>query len=307
MSAAQAFTKAISWEEYMEHRPPYPPSMWDLWLDYHQGPLDSAHDVGAGGGVAAHGLAARRSNVKKIYVSDPGKDHLDHAQAMLTRSHLGVEFVFRHAAAEDAWLPDGSVDFVCCCEALHWVDVDMGMPTLARSLRPGGTFAALYYLPQPRIANSARAQAAQTRLLDAFGRAVPDAAVAHPSWRRGFANGNAGLDFVPLDPTLWADARRIEINVDPSRGWPSSAEIAARFGVAPNRVPEGFVKEHWEDDQWKTVASPERLRQILAKFLGAPDDTWDSDDWREVLDAAKEVGGKLELHFQVAMVLARKK
>ena len=154
---------------------------------------------------------------------------------------------------------------------------------------------------------SARAQAAQTRLLDAFGRAVPDAAVAHPSWRRGFANGNAGLDFVPLDPAVWADARRIEINVDPSRGWPSSAEIAARFGVAPNRVPEGFVKERWEDDQWKTVASPERLRQILAKFLGAPDDTWDSDDWREVLDAAEEVGGKLDLHFQVAMVLARKK
>lgn len=288
----------------MEHRPPYPSSMWDFWLDYHQGPLDVAHDVGAGGGVASHDLAVK-SKIKRIYVSDPGKEHLNFAETMLATHHPDVEFVFKNTIAEDPWLEEGSVDFLCCCEALHWVDVSEGMPVMAKSLRSGGTFAALYYLPFPRITNSKRAQDAQTRLLDDFGKNTPDSSVSHPSWRRGFSNSNVGMDFVPFDDNIWKDVRRIEINTD--GGWPSSAFIANRFGEAPNCVEEGCVKERWEDESWKRVESPERLRQILAKFLGAPDKTWESDDWQEVLAGAEEVGGQLELAFQVAMVLARRK
>lgn len=288
----------------MDHRPPYPSSMWNLWLDYHQGPLDVAHDVGAGGGVASHDLAVK-SKVKRIYVSDPGKEHLDFAEKMLTTHHPDVEFVFKNTIAEDPWLEEGSVDFLCCCEALHWVDVSEGMSVMAKSLRSGGTFAALYYLPFPRITNSARAQDAQTRLLDDFGKNVPDASVAHPSWRRGFSQSNVGMDFVPFDSALWKDIRRIEINTE--GGWPSSASIASRFGEVPYCVEKDCVKEKFEDESWKRVESPERLREILAKFLGAPDSTWESDDWKEVLAGAEDVGGKLELAFQVAIVLARKK
>lgn len=279
--------------------------MWDLWLKYHQGPLNTIHDVGAGGGVASHDLASRTS-VKRIYLSDPGKAHLDFAEKLLMKSHPTVDFVFKDTVAEDPWLENGSVDFLCCCEALHWVDVSMGMPVMASSLRSGGTFAAVYYLPFPEIRNNKRAQDAQTRLLDDFGKNTPDSAIQHPAWRRGFSNSNAGMDFVPFDDEVWTDVRRIEINVG-EKGWPASASIAARFGVAPNCVEDACIKERWEDHGWKRTESVETLRQILRKFLGAPDELWECDDWKEVVEGAKEVGGQLDLAFQVAMVLARKK
>ena len=303
--SALPFTKVISWDDYMQYRPSYPPSMWKLWLDYHQGPLDSAHDVGAGGGVASHALVIN-SNVKRIYISDPGKEHLDFAEKMLTKEHPDIEFVFKNTVAEDSWLKYGSVDFLCCCEALHWVDVSKGMPVMAESLRPGGTFAAVYYLPYPKITNSARAQEGQMRLLDDFGRNTAESSVPGPAWRRGFAQSNSGMDFAPFDVNLWKDVRRIELNLD-GGDWPSSSFIAERFGVAQNCVEEGCVKERWEDEGWKRTESPEKLRQILQKFLGAPEETWDCEAWREVLKGAEEVGGELELAFQVAIVLARKK
>lgn len=304
MSSSLPFTKVISWDEYMQFRPPYPSSMWRLWLGYHQGPLDSVHDVGAGGGVAAHDLASR-ADIKRMYLSDPGKEHLEFAEKMLKAHHPNVEFVLKNVVAEDSWLEDGSIDFVSCCEALHWVDVYKGMPVMAKCLRPGGTFAAVYYLPFPEIRNSKRAQDAQTRLLDDYGKNTPDSMIQHPAWRRGFSNSNAGMDFVPFDGEVWTDVRRIEINLGPG-GWPSSESIAKRFGVAPNCVGD-CVKEKWEDEEWKRTASAEELRQILQKFLGAPDSLWECEDWREVLEGAKEAGGQLELAFQVAMVLARKK
>ncbi|KAK3312522.1 hypothetical protein B0H66DRAFT_570811 [Apodospora peruviana] len=303
------FTKAISWDEYMAHRPPYPSSMWKLWLDYHRGPLEVAHDVGAGGGVAANDLANYSPlPIKRIYVSDPGQEHLAFAEKMLKQRHPQIEFVFNSTVAETVWLEDGAVDFVCCCEALHWVDVSEGMPVMARSLRSGGTFAAIYYLPYPKITNSAAAQAAMMRLLDDFAKNTADAAVAGPAWRRGFSNSNIGMDFVPFDAELWTDVRRMEVNVD-DEGWPSSKFMAERFGEARNfAVEEGDGrKERWEDESWKKIETPEKLRQILMKFLGATEEIWESQAWSEVLDAAEEVGGLLDLSFMVSMVLARKK
>ncbi|CAM1509794.1 Fc.00g001290.m01.CDS01 [Cosmosporella sp. VM-42] len=303
--SAVPFTKVISWDEYMEFRPPYPPSMWKLWLDYHQGPLESAHDVGAGGGLAANAIAAN-SNAKRIYVSDPGKEHLDFAEKMLTHHHPNTEFVFKNTVAEDLWVEEGSIDFLCCCEALHWVDVSKGMPVMAKSLRSGGTFAAIYYLPFPKITNNKRAQDGQMRLLEDFEKNTAESSVPGPAWRRGFSQSNVGMDFVPFDGDLWTDVRRIELNLN-GEDWPSSQSIAKRFGEAPKCVEEGCVKERWEDESWKRTESPEKLRQILQKFLGALDETWECEAWQEVLKGAEEVGGKLELAFQVAMVLARKK
>ena len=301
--SSRPFTKVISWDEYMQYRPPYPNSMWKLWFEYHQGPLKTIHDVGAGGGIAAHDMASR-TEVKRMYLSDPGKEHLEFAQKFLKEHHPDVDFILNNTVAEDPWLEDGSVDFLSCCEALHWVDVSKGMPVMANSLRSGGTFAAVYYLPFPKITNSQRAQDGQTRLLDDFGNNTPDSAVQHPAWRRGFSNSNMGMDFVPFSSQVWTDIRRIEINLPD--GWPSSASIAKRFGVAPMCVEEGCIKQKWEDDEWKTKDTAEGLRKLLQKFLGAPDETWDCDAWREVLAGAEEVGGEFDLAFQVAMVLARK-
>lgn len=290
----------------MQYRPPYPSSMWKLWLDYHKGPLETIHDAGAGGGVATHDLATK-TDAKRFFLSDPGKEHLDFAERMLQESHPDVEFVFNNTVAEDSWLEKETVDFLCCCEALHWVDVSKGMPVMAESLRSGGTFAAVYYLPFPEIRNSKRAQVAQRQLLDDFGKNTPDSAVQHPAWRRGFSQSNVGLDFVPFDKDIWTDVRRIEVNLHGEK-WPSSQIMAERFGVARNFYEEGGPeKETWEDGEWMKKDSAEGLRQLLQKFLGAPDETWDCDAWREVLKGAEEVGGEFELAFQVAIVMARKK
>jgi hypothetical protein len=45
--------KKNDWDRYHEFRPPYPPSMWRTWMEYHRehgGQFRDAHDIGSGKG-----------------------------------------------------------------------------------------------------------------------------------------------------------------------------------------------------------------------------------------------------------------
>ena len=68
-------------------------------------PSGAVHNVGAGGGVVSH-VIARRTDVKRIHVSDTGKEHLAFAAKMLRAHHGKIDFILRITIAEETLLDD---------------------------------------------------------------------------------------------------------------------------------------------------------------------------------------------------------
>ncbi|TQW10940.1 methyltransferase domain-containing protein [Cordyceps javanica] len=131
-----------AWASYKEHRPEYPQSMFDRWYDYHRahgGKFDTAHDVGAGGGILSAKLA---QSFAHVVVSDPGASNLALARSALQPAS---RFTFHLGPGEASWLPAASVDLVAYGESLHWMDTRPALAAAAASLRPGGTVAAVFY------------------------------------------------------------------------------------------------------------------------------------------------------------------
>jgi SAM-dependent methyltransferase len=117
---------------YDEFRPSYPAAAvtWALG----ERPLRVA-DIGAGTGILSRILRQLGHDVVAI---EP--DDLMRAQLATTSPDLTA----LAGAAEDIPLPDGSVDAVVAGQAYHWFDRERAHPQIARVLRPGGVFAALW-------------------------------------------------------------------------------------------------------------------------------------------------------------------
>ncbi|MFD4946771.1 class I SAM-dependent methyltransferase [Streptomyces sp. NPDC058239] len=121
---------------YAAHRPDYPLEAieWALEPVAGRGQL-TVLDLGAGTGQLTKGL--RVLGAKAIAVEPD-----ERMRAELVRSHPGTEVY--GGAAEDIPLPDASVDAVVAGNAFHWFDQEQAFPEIARVLRPGGVFAALW-------------------------------------------------------------------------------------------------------------------------------------------------------------------
>jgi SAM-dependent methyltransferase len=134
---------------YAEHRPDYPVNAvrWALepaaaaGLGAPDGTLDVL-DLGAGTGkltVVVAGLGHRVTAVEP----DP---------QMLAELRSSLPSVPCHqAGAEQLPLPDASVDAVVVGQALHWFDQSRALPEIARVLRPGGAFGALWNADDDRV------------------------------------------------------------------------------------------------------------------------------------------------------------
>ena len=73
-------------------------------------------------------------------------------QAMLTELRRALPTVRALAgSAEEIPLPDASVDAVIAGNALHWFDMDVAGPELARVLAPGGVLAGLWNVLDDRV------------------------------------------------------------------------------------------------------------------------------------------------------------
>jgi trans-aconitate 3-methyltransferase len=137
----------FSWTEYIKYRSLYPPSFFERIYDYHtahSNTWETAHDVGAGAGIASQNLATR---FETVILSDPNDDYVDIAVTRLT-TEFGFpqsKFKLLQEGAEKSSLGDGEVDLVICCEAIHWTDILRSMGEFARQLKKGGTFAISVY------------------------------------------------------------------------------------------------------------------------------------------------------------------
>lgn len=125
---------------YAEHRPDYAPAAVRWALATAPGPR--VLDLGAGTGKLTGTLVALGADVTAVE-PDP---------AMLAELRRALPAVrVRPGAAETIPLPDASVDAVLAGNALHWFDMAVAGPELARVLAPGGVLAGLWNVLDDRV------------------------------------------------------------------------------------------------------------------------------------------------------------
>ncbi|MET9736307.1 class I SAM-dependent methyltransferase [Streptomyces sp. NPDC006458] len=125
---------------YAEHRPDYAEAAVRWALEPAPGPR--VLDLGAGTGKLTATLVTLGAEVIAV---EPDA-------AMLTelrRALPGVRAL--PGSAEAIPLPDGSVDAVLAGNAMHWFDMAVAGPEIARVLAPGGVLAGLWNLMDDRV------------------------------------------------------------------------------------------------------------------------------------------------------------
>jgi SAM-dependent methyltransferase len=128
---ASSFGTAAS--AYATHRPDYAPDAVRWALEPAPGPR--VLDLGAGTGKLTATLAEMGADVTAV---EPD-------QAMLDELRRGQpEATALAGSAESIPLPDGSVDAVLAGNAMHWFDMAVAGPEIARVLAPGGVLAGLW-------------------------------------------------------------------------------------------------------------------------------------------------------------------
>jgi SAM-dependent methyltransferase len=133
---------------YAEHRPGYPDDAirWSLAPAAASAGVDVAAlnvlDLGAGTGKLTAQLTGIAGSVTAV---EPDQGML----AELCRQLPSVPAFL--GSAESIPLPDASVHAVLCGQSLHWFDLELALPEIARVLVPGGVLAALWNSDDDRV------------------------------------------------------------------------------------------------------------------------------------------------------------
>ncbi|GHJ34730.1 class I SAM-dependent methyltransferase [Streptomyces sp. TS71-3] len=154
---AQSFNAVAA--QYAGYRPSYPPALLDAIEEQAGRPLAGARvvDVGAGTGISTALLAARGARVIAV---EPGAG----MAAELHRALPGVPLVRGDGNALP--LAGASADLVTYAQSWHWTDPARSLPEAMRVLRPGGTLALWWNVPDHAIAWQADQRA---RIEERFG------------------------------------------------------------------------------------------------------------------------------------------
>lgn len=144
MDQEERFLHASSFGEaataYAEHRPDYAQTAVRWALE--PAPGLRVLDLGAGTGKLTATLVALRAEVTAVE-PDP---------AMLTELRRALPDVRSlPGSAEAIPLPDASVDAVLAGNAMHWFDMAVAGPEIARVLAPGGILAGLWNVMDDRV------------------------------------------------------------------------------------------------------------------------------------------------------------
>ncbi|MFC9892453.1 class I SAM-dependent methyltransferase [Nocardia sp. NPDC127579] len=126
---------------YAEHRPDYP----EAGIRWALGDIErpTVLDLGAGTGKLTEGLLALGASVIAV---EPDAE----MRSEFVRRFPGITVY--PGAAESIPLTDGAVDAVVAGQAFHWFDRDRAFPEIARVLRPGGVFGALWNQDDTEVA-----------------------------------------------------------------------------------------------------------------------------------------------------------
>lgn len=307
------------WKHYMQNRPSYPDSLWNEWIEYHQGPLHTAHELGTGCGIGAASLLAasnaRGQPIKHMIVSDPSESNVNTARELLKPDdYPDIRLSFHQRRGEDSFLEPGSVDMAIACECLHFTDIEKAIASIHASLRPGGTVAAVFYgVLNSRIPENERADAAWKAFGKMHFQRIVGENIETILERIKDSQVWLGLNFVPLDKDLWQDVRRVFVNIpDGQTEWPR--DVGVPKGVKPrgrSRIDTGYDSLEWRSDLdgWAIRnCTTERIKEMmLSMLLQYGDKDWQSEEWKEFDAAVSEGGGTFHFVFPATMILARKR
>jgi SAM-dependent methyltransferase len=137
---------------YAEHRPDYAPAAVRWALEPAPGPR--VLDLGAGTGKLTGTLVALGVNAVDAVDAVGAVDvvAVEPDPAMLTEMRRALPAVRAlPGSAEAIPLPDASVDAVLAGNALHWFDMAVAGPEIARVLAPGGILAGLWNVMDDRV------------------------------------------------------------------------------------------------------------------------------------------------------------
>ncbi|MGW3412927.1 class I SAM-dependent methyltransferase [Streptomyces sp. NPDC000888] len=221
--------------EYAEHRPDYAQAAVRWALEPAPGPR--VLDLGAGTGKLTATLVALGAEVIAVE-PDP---------AMLTELRRSLPAVRAlPGSAEAIPLPDASVDAVLAGNAMHWFDMAVAGPEIARVLTPGGILAGLWNVMDDGV-----------------------------DWVAGLARVSGSAAIGPRDtPTSWR-AETADMHL-PKTG------VAARFG-SPEQAEFAHGQRRTADSLVATIATragvlvmPEQeqkatLGRIRAFLAGRPE------------------------------------
>jgi SAM-dependent methyltransferase len=129
--------------EYALHRPGYPDAAIEWVLQPIRGRrVIRVLDLAAGTGLVTEAL--HRAEVDVIAVEPDPQMRME-----MQRRVFGVAVLA--GTGEDIPLPDERVDAVLVGQALHWFDQRRALPEIARVLKPGGVFGALWNSDDHRV------------------------------------------------------------------------------------------------------------------------------------------------------------
>jgi SAM-dependent methyltransferase len=127
-------------DAYAEYRPDYAEAAV-RWALAPAGPAPRVLDLGAGTGKLTATLVSLGANVTAV---EPDPAML----AEFRRALPGVRSL--SGRAEAIPLPDASIDAVVAGQAMHWFDMKLAAPEIARVLVPGGVLAGLWNVDDDR-------------------------------------------------------------------------------------------------------------------------------------------------------------
>lgn len=107
--------------------------------------VDSAHrvlDLGAGTGKLTRLLPA--AGARQVWAVEPDP------QMLAVLAAATADATALQGSAEQIPLPDATLDVVVVGQALHWFDLDIALPEIARVLQPGGRLACMWNSSDPR-------------------------------------------------------------------------------------------------------------------------------------------------------------
>ncbi|WP_369151631.1 class I SAM-dependent methyltransferase [Streptomyces pseudogriseolus] len=132
--AARAHSFNAVAAQYADHRPTYPPALFDAIEELTGRPLagSQAVDVGAGTGMATARLLERGAHVVAV---EPGE-----GMAAEFRHRLPGTPVVR-GDGNALPLADRTADLITYAQSWHWTDPARSVPEALRVLRPGGALA----------------------------------------------------------------------------------------------------------------------------------------------------------------------
>ena len=175
--------------DYADARPPYPAGIYEALAQAGViGDGVRVLEVGAGTGLATRELLAAGCEVVAL---EPGERLAD----LLRQAAAGARVI--EATLEDSALQDSSFDSVVAATAMHWIDLDRGLPAVHAALRPDGLLAVWRTIfGDESHATPFRAKVAA--IVAARGASVPRRPDDNPSMQQLAAGGW----FTPVR-TLW--------------------------------------------------------------------------------------------------------